>query len=98
MTEQHCPGCRGYAGPNSWDEECPGLPVPEAPLARAPLDIAGHETWGPSLNGMALLDGLCHCRIGKPHREGALAGYDQEHAQEDPAGRADGHGPSRPRP
>jgi hypothetical protein len=82
LVADHCPGCRGYTA--GWEDPCPGLPVPEATPARAPLDLAGHETW----TGQALLPDLCHCRIGKPHR----AGYDLEHE------RADGAGPARPRP
>ena len=90
MAEQHCPGCRGYAGPHNWDEECPGLPAAEAPPARAPLDMAGNATWMMKGATRVPLPGLCHCRIGKPHDVTELSGYDQEHD------RADSTGPSRP--
>ena len=88
MTEQHCPGCRGYDV--DWEGACPGLPAPEAASpARAPLDLTGHAVW----SGPVQLPGLmCHCRIRKPHDVNDVAGYDQEHE------RADGAGPARPRP
>jgi hypothetical protein len=84
---EHCPGCLGYTA--GWEDPCPGLPAPEAPPGRSPaLDKAGHATF----LGEIALPGLCHCRIGRPHDVGDVAGYDQEHD------RADGAGPARPRP
>lgn len=70
MTEQHCPGCRGYTA--GWEGECPGLLAPEAvPPERVPLDMAGHVVF--SAADGSPLPGRCHCRWHEPHFEDAVS-------------------------